>query len=109
MTLDDYAHFCQMLLNGGSYNGKKLVEPETVALMATDVLPEGVEIWSAGNTDSRNGSGQGFGLDFGIVTDPVAAGTGQGAGSYYWGGAAGTWFWIDRSIPFWSAVPSRFS
>ena len=95
MTLDDYAHFCQMLLNGGSYNGKKLVEPETVALMATDVLPEGVEIWSAGNTDSRNGSGQGFGLDFGIVTDPVAAGTGQGAGSYYWGGAAGTWFWID--------------
>ena len=64
--------------------------------MATDVLPEGVSIWSAGNLEEqRNNSGQGFGLDFGIVVDPVAAESGQGEGSYYWGGAAGTWFWID--------------
>lgn len=94
-TLDDYSVFCQMLLNGGSVNGTRLLKPETIKLMATDVLPEGVQIWSAGNTDQRSGAGQGFGLDFGIVVDPVAAETGQGAGSYYWGGAAGTWFWID--------------
>ena len=95
MTLDDYAHFCQMLLNGGSWNGHKLVEPETIELMATDVLPEGVSIWSTGNSDRSRGAGQGFGLDFGIVTDPEAAESEQGEGSYYWGGAAGTWFWID--------------
>ncbi|MAP96107.1 MAG: serine hydrolase [Ponticaulis sp.] len=95
MTLDDYAHFCQMLLNGGSFRGKQLVKPETIELMATDVLPEGVSIWSAGNSDRRAGAGQGFGLDFGIVSDPVEAESGQGKGSYYWGGAAGTWFWID--------------
>ena len=96
MTLDDYAAFCQMLLNGGSYEGQKLLEPETIELMATDVLPEGVSIWSDGNAGSNSrGAGQGFGLDFGIVVDPEAAGSGQGAGSYYWGGAAGTWFWID--------------
>ena len=41
------------------------------------------------------GCGHGFGLDFGIVMDPSATGTGQGPGTYYWGGAAGTWFWID--------------
>ncbi|MAK59902.1 MAG: serine hydrolase [Ponticaulis sp.] len=95
MTLDDYANFSQMLLNGGSWNGKKLVEPETIELMATDVLPEGVSIWSTGNSDRSRGAGQGFGLDFGIVTDPVAAESEQGEGSFYWGGAAGTWFWID--------------
>jgi CubicO group peptidase (beta-lactamase class C family) len=38
--------------------------------------------------------GEGFGLDFAVVSDPVEAGT-FSAGEYYWGGAAGTWFWID--------------
>jgi CubicO group peptidase (beta-lactamase class C family) len=37
----------------------------------------------------------GFGLDFAVVTDPVKAGGLYGKGTYYWGGAAGTWFWID--------------
>jgi CubicO group peptidase (beta-lactamase class C family) len=36
-----------------------------------------------------------FGLDFAIYNDPVAAGGYYGAGTYWWGGAAGTWFWID--------------
>ena len=96
MTLDDYAAFCQMLLNEGRYDGQRLLKPETIKLMATDVLPEGVSIWSDGNVGANSrGAGQGFGLDFGIVVDPEAAGSGQGPGSYYWGGAAGTWFWID--------------
>jgi CubicO group peptidase (beta-lactamase class C family) len=38
--------------------------------------------------------GTGFGLDFAVVLDPVAA-DGISQGEYYWGGAAGTWFWID--------------
>ncbi len=40
------------------------------------------------------GSGTGFGLDFAVVLDPVEANT-HSRGEYYWGGAAGTWFWID--------------
>ena len=39
--------------------------------------------------------GAGFGLDFAVYTDPVAAGGYYGKGTYSWGGAAGTWFWID--------------
>ena len=39
--------------------------------------------------------GAGFGLDFAVYTDPVAAGGYYGKGTYWWGGAAGTWFWID--------------
>ena len=38
---------------------------------------------------------RGFGLDFAIVMDPKAAKTAQGLNSFYWGGAFGTWFWID--------------
>ncbi len=37
----------------------------------------------------------GFGLDFMVVNDPRAAGTLEGKGSMSWGGAAGTWFWVD--------------
>ena len=39
--------------------------------------------------------GVGFGLDFAVILDPEAAGTPQGKNSFYWGGAFGTWFWID--------------
>ena len=39
--------------------------------------------------------GTGFGLGFGILTDPIEAGVLASKGSYFWGGAAGTLFWID--------------
>ena len=39
--------------------------------------------------------GIGFGMDFAIVMDPQLAGTPQGKDTFYWGGAFGTWFWID--------------
>ncbi|MBU4433116.1 MAG: beta-lactamase family protein, partial [Alphaproteobacteria bacterium] len=42
-----------------------------------------------------NARGQGFGLDFMVITDPAKAGEPVGEGTISWGGAAGTWFWID--------------
>jgi CubicO group peptidase (beta-lactamase class C family) len=87
-TTDDYFRFAQMMLNGGGANGKRFLRKSTVELMRTNVLAEGVEV------DSR-GPGTGFGLDFAIVMDPVAANTPEGRNTYYWGGAFGTWFWID--------------
>jgi CubicO group peptidase (beta-lactamase class C family) len=85
-TASDYMRFCQMLLNGGQLNGVRLLSPRTVKLMRTNVLPPGMPIL---------GPGAGFGLDFAVVTDPMSAGGYYGEGTYYWGGAAGTWFWID--------------
>ena len=87
-TTDDYFRFAQMMLNGGEANGKRFLRRSTVELMRTNVLAEGVEV------DSR-GPGIGFGLDFAIVMDPAVANTPEGRGSFYWGGAFGTWFWID--------------
>jgi CubicO group peptidase (beta-lactamase class C family) len=86
-TASDYMRFCQMLLNGGQLNGVRLLSPRTVELMRTNVLPP--------NIPSTLGPGTEFGLDFAVYTDPVAAGGYYGKGTYFWGGAAGTWFWID--------------
>jgi CubicO group peptidase (beta-lactamase class C family) len=40
-------------------------------------------------------AGVGFGLDFAVIEDPAAAATPHGKDTFYWGGAFGTWFWID--------------
>lgn len=80
MPTESYVRFCQMILNGGTLDGTRVLERETVALMTTDQLPAG--IWP----DS------GFGLGFAVVTED---GGSTPRGSYSWGGAAGTFFWID--------------
>jgi len=85
-TATDYMRFCQMLLNGGQLDGVRLLSPLSVELMRSNVLAPNVPILAPG---------AGFGLDFAVYTDPVAAGGYYGKGSYWWGGAAGTWFWID--------------
>jgi CubicO group peptidase (beta-lactamase class C family) len=90
-TIQDYWRFTQMILNGGEFQGKRLLNAETVKIMHTNVLEPGVNV----TLYSPNTRGLGFGMDFAIVMDPVAAKTSQGVQSFYWGGAFGTWFWID--------------
>ena len=90
-TAYDYLRFTRMLLGRGALDGKRILKPETVALMQRNVLKPGVKVDLYGPSMD----GIGFGLDFGLVVDPVAAKTAQGRGSYYWGGTFGTWFWID--------------
>ena len=90
-TTDNYFRFAQMMLNGGEANGKRLLRASTVELMRTNVLAEGLTVDVYGPSQP----GIGFGLDFAIVMDPVAAETPTGRNTFYWGGAFGTWFWID--------------
>ncbi len=85
-TATDYMRFCQMLLNGGELDGHRLLSPLTVQLMRSNLLPASARTIAPGT---------GFGLDFAVVEDPVAAGGYGGEGTFYWGGYAGTWFWID--------------
>jgi len=88
-TLGDYARFAQMLANGGELDGVRILSPGTIRLMAANHLTE------AQLAKQPLGPGVGFGLDFGVVMDPAAAGVLAGKGTYSWGGAAGTWFWVD--------------
>jgi CubicO group peptidase (beta-lactamase class C family) len=85
-TAEDYFQFAQMLLDRGRANGKVLLSPTTVDLMiaphAPDTLP--------GST--RGGD---FGLSVQVMRDPLALGQRVSSGSFGWGGAYGTNFWID--------------
>jgi len=96
-TMPDYARFCQMLLNRGELDGKRLLGRKIVEFMMMNHLPDnkdmagmGQPVWSETTYD-----GIGFGLGGAVVLDPVKAQTISSAGEYHWGGAASTFFWID--------------
>lgn len=90
-TLGDYARFTDMLAKGGTLDGVQVLKPETVRLMATNFLPEGVFIGHNGTTTDPSAGG-GFGLDFAVI---LKDGEAYPKGAFMWGGAAGTWFWVD--------------
>lgn len=95
-TMADYARFCQMLADEGTFNGVTLISPETLKLMRTDVLKDGQNVTISGVLTSIAPGSLGFGLDFGIIHNPDGNnGMKVGDGTFYWGGAAGTWFWVD--------------
>ena len=94
-TTMDYARFSQMLANGGELDGVRILAPATVELMGTNVIPKSVLVNSNGTSVARFNEAVGFGLDFQVATDARDAGSLQGDGSMSWGGAAGTWFWVD--------------
>jgi CubicO group peptidase (beta-lactamase class C family) len=87
-TARDYARFAQMLLNGGSFEGARLLSPKTVELMTAshtaDLPPSGLI-----------GNGAQFGLGFRVVTDLAATQTLGSNGIYGWSGIYGTVFWVD--------------
>ncbi|MEM9739245.1 MAG: serine hydrolase domain-containing protein [Pseudomonadota bacterium] len=93
-TLDDYARFTQMLLNEGAFGDIRILKPATVNLLTTNVLREDQSIFTDG-TMGPSIDGMGFGLGVGTIDGPPATDRGYGAGTHYWGGAAGTWYWID--------------
>jgi CubicO group peptidase (beta-lactamase class C family) len=90
-TTMDYARFCQMLLNGGVLDGKRILSPKTVAYMAADHLDASV----APGPLYLPGPGFGFGLGFAVRKDAGVASVQGSVGEYNWGGAGGTYFWID--------------
>ncbi len=85
-TIQDYAVFAQMLLDGGQWNGKRLLSPRTVELMSSVFVPD---------TLPGRAPGRGFGLSVQVISNPIAAGQRVSTGSYGWDGAFGTHFWID--------------
>jgi CubicO group peptidase (beta-lactamase class C family) len=82
-TIRDYAVFLQMLLNGGIYNGKRILSRHTVYMMTANQIGE------LNLGDSK------FGLGFGIATENSAAKAPPSIGSYNWGGMFATSYWVD--------------
>jgi CubicO group peptidase (beta-lactamase class C family) len=93
-TIDDYAKFLQMLLNGGTLDGRRYLKPETIALMTSDHI--GPEQKIARDQFYFPGDASGFGLGFAVRT-AQPANTSWPTGEYTWDGVAGTFFFVDPS------------
>lgn len=91
-TAEDYAQFAQMLVNGGELNGKRILSPRTIDLMATNHVGD---MFAGAGAGSRV-QGMGFGLSMEVVLDPIRANRRTSAGSFGWDGAFGTHFWVDQ-------------
>jgi CubicO group peptidase (beta-lactamase class C family) len=79
-TAYDYAVFLQMIMNGGTYNGKTILSRRTTEMMLHPQFPLGDD---------------NFGLGFGITSDKGSAGGSRNEGSFSWGGFFGTTYWAD--------------
>jgi CubicO group peptidase (beta-lactamase class C family) len=107
-TIDDYARFAQMLLNGGTLDGRRYLKPETIALMTSDHIGPATKI--ARDHFYFPGSTSGFGLGFAVRTAQPPD-TSWPLGEYRWDGVAGTFFFVDPSddmfVIFMAQTPSQ--
>ena len=96
-TAGDYLRFAQMLANGGELDGVRVLGPQTVALMMNNHLGSayGPSPMSSLNLDMGMSEGMGYGLGGYSITDTGLTGLPASAGTYGWGGAASTDFWVD--------------
>lgn len=94
-TADDYLRFCQMLLNGGTLDGKRYLSRTTVALMTSDHLGPKVATPVQPGEVLMGVQGYTFGLGFMVRQGPGVAGVHGSEGDFAWGGLGGTFFWVD--------------
>lgn len=87
-TAEDYLRFCQMLLNGGQLDGRRVVSRKTIESMTANHIGS-APLWQ----DTYRGFG--FGLGFRVRMDLGQSATLGSVGEYGWGGAYGTFFWVD--------------
>jgi CubicO group peptidase (beta-lactamase class C family) len=87
-TAADYFRFSQMLLNGGEYGGQRLLGRMTVDMMFSNHIGAGKPVYVRGH-------GYGFGLGGAVLTDPAKSADAFSVGTWTWGGADGTIFYID--------------
>ncbi len=90
-TARDYARFAQMLVAGGELDDTRILGPATLGFMTSDHLGSSIDRGKL----YLPGPGYGFGLGFGVRTEAGVAAFPSSVGEYYWGGAGGTYFWVD--------------
>lgn len=115
-TAGDYLRFCQMLLNRGEWDGQRLLAASTVDFMTRDHIPADMTYDKLTATLFEAGApmremGQSFGLGLALRTHPGLNPLPGSVGDYGWGGALGTYFWVDPQqhliAIFMSQAPDR--
>ena len=96
-TAQDYLRFAQMLLNGGELDGVRILAPSTVQLMTANHLTPNLMTGEFRIGPEVIRPGMGWGYDCAVFSDPLQADEIVGKGTFFWIGAADTWFWVDPS------------
>ena len=99
-TTADYLRFCTMLAGGGALDGRRVLSRKTIELMTTNHLPGDGDMSDFAlpmGYGEVGFAGNGFGLTVAVSKGPQASGTVGSAGTFMWGGAASTTFWVDPS------------
>ncbi len=96
-TAHDYNRFMNMLLGGGAVDGTRIVSRRTLEFMTQNHLPGGVDLeeFATDSFSEVDYAGIGFGLGFSTVVDHVKNESLVSNGTFSWGGAASTAFWVD--------------
>ena len=94
-TAEDYYRFAQMLGNSGELGGVRILAPSSVRLMDTNHLPPDLLTGEFHVGAQRFRPGFGYGYNCAVLFDPQAADLPDGKNTFFWDGAAGTWFWVD--------------
>jgi len=106
-TVPDYLKFGQMLLNGGEFNGQRILSPAMVKLMTSDHLNKKIINRVTDVVSYREGYG--FGLGVAVRTEPGLAAIPGNVGEYSWNGSYGTGYFADPQaklvVVFGTAVP----
>jgi len=106
-TVPDYLKFGQMLVNGGEFNGQRILSPATVKLMTNDHLNKNI-INRVANVEPHR-EGYGFGLGVAVRTAPGLAAVPGNVGEDSWNGAYGSGFFADPQaklvVVFGTAAP----
>jgi CubicO group peptidase (beta-lactamase class C family) len=97
-TASDYARFLEMLLNCGTLDGRRFLSRKTIELMTADHLGA-----ITGAPDLLL-PGHGFGLGFAVRLHAGIAQVPGSIGQYFWGGLAGTTFWVDPKEQFFALM-----
>lgn len=98
----DYARFCQFLLNRGELDGQRLLGPRTLDFMLQDHL-DGLPLASAGSR-ALLPAGHGFGLGLAVQTRSGGMAAPGSVGTCFWGGLAGTSFFIDPALGLYAVL-----
>jgi CubicO group peptidase (beta-lactamase class C family) len=108
-TIGDYARFVQMMLQGGTLDGRRYLSPKTVAYMGSNHIGPGSGV--VPGPYYLPGPGFGFGLGFAVRTEAGVSPIEGSVGEMNWSGAGGTTFWIDPKenmfVVFMAQSPSQ--
>jgi CubicO group peptidase (beta-lactamase class C family) len=110
-TAEDYYRFATMLLHNGELGGVRILAPSTVKLMTSNHLPASLLTGEFAGGLHVMRPGFGYGYNCAVIFDPPEANLPDGKRTFFWDGAAGTWFWVDptNDIVFIGMIQRRSS